>query len=293
MDNLKYLHTVNGKGLVEIKCPYSIQDTVPTVDNLKYLHTVNGKGLVEIKCPYSIRDTVPTVDNLKYLHTVNGKVQLKQNTEYFYQKQGQMGATGRKYCYLFILTCHGHLVEKIDFNPAFWEDMLLKLDWFWHNYLCPELLYQTIKQKQQEESQHKLLSPTSTTDVKELPSSKSNKSSMQFLSSVPVSHSVAVSSCRNSAKAVQPCSFVSTRVSQSRKANQKTKKATKTASRKKIKTAPVYCCGTCTCVCVENPKQYSEHSIECSGCSLWFHFQCEVIKEENIPKGKWLCKKCK
>ena len=131
--------------------------------------------------------------------------------------------------------------------------MLLKLDWLWHNCLCPELLHQTIKQKQQEESQHKLLSPTSTTDVKELPSSKSKKSSIQFLSSVPVSHSVAVSSPRrDSAKAVQPCSFVSTRVSQSRKANQKTKKTTKTASRKKIKTAPVYCCGSCTCVCIEN-----------------------------------------
>ena len=44
---------------------------------------------IQIKCPYSIWDTVPTVD----LHTVNGKVQLKENTEYFYQIQGQMGAT--------------------------------------------------------------------------------------------------------------------------------------------------------------------------------------------------------
>ena len=155
---------------------------------------------------------------------------------------------------------------------------------FWHNCLCPELLYQTIKLKQ-EESQHKLLSPSSTTDVKELPSSKSKKSSIQFLSSVPVSHSVAVPSpCRDSAKAVQPCSFVSTRVSQSRKANQKTKKTTKTASWKKIKIV---------CVCVENSKQYLEDNIECSGCSLWFHFECEGIKEENNPKGKWLCRKCK
>ena len=159
---------------------------------------------IQIKCPYSIKDTVQTVDNLKYLHTLNGKVQLKQNTK-FYQIQGQMGASGRKYCYLFIFTNHGHLTEKIDFNPAFWEDMLLKLDWFWHNGFFPELLYQTIKQKQ-EESQHKLLSPTSTTDVKELPSSKSKKSSIQFLSSVPVSHSVAVPSpCRDSAKAMLFC----------------------------------------------------------------------------------------
>ena len=77
-----------------------------------------GKGLVEIKCPYSIRDTVPTVDNLKYLHTVNGKVQLKQNPEYFYQIQGQMGATGRKYCNLSIFTSHGHLIEKYRLQPC-------------------------------------------------------------------------------------------------------------------------------------------------------------------------------
>ena len=29
-----------------------------------------GKGLVKVKCPYSIRDIVPSVENLKYLEMI-------------------------------------------------------------------------------------------------------------------------------------------------------------------------------------------------------------------------------
>ena len=49
-----------------------------------------SQGFVEIKCPYSIRNTCPDAENLKYLESVDGKVQLKTNTDYYYQIQGQM-----------------------------------------------------------------------------------------------------------------------------------------------------------------------------------------------------------
>ena len=54
-----------------------------------------GDGLVEIKCPYSIRDTAPSVENLPYLHMVDGKIALKTNSDYYFQVQGQVKVTGK------------------------------------------------------------------------------------------------------------------------------------------------------------------------------------------------------
>ena len=69
-----------------------------------------GKGLVEVNCPYSIRDTVPSAENLKYLEMIGGKVVLKKNSNYYYQIQGQMGVTGRSYTDLVIFTSHKNII---------------------------------------------------------------------------------------------------------------------------------------------------------------------------------------
>ena len=57
-----------------------------------------------------------------------------------------------------------------------------------------------------------------------------------------------------------------------------------------------YLCGTCKNICVGNPIQFNELSIECSTCKNWFHFGClgftgdePFIKKKNV---KWFCKKC-
>ena len=68
-----------------------------------------GHFVVEIKCPYSICETVPTSDNLTYLYEVeteNGhkSEMLKQNHSYYAQVQGQMAITGIKRAYFFVYT---------------------------------------------------------------------------------------------------------------------------------------------------------------------------------------------
>ena len=78
---------------------------------------------------------------------VDGKIALKTNSDYCFQVQGQMGVTGKKYTNFVVFTSHGHFIQRIDFDPAFWESMLVKLEWFWANCLFPELLTKAIKQR--------------------------------------------------------------------------------------------------------------------------------------------------
>ena len=89
-----------------------------------------GQGLVEIKCPYSIKDACPDAENLNYLESVDGKVQLKTNTDYYYQIQGQIGTTGRLFTDFFVFTFHGHFLQSIKFDKNFWLSMVNRLEWF-------------------------------------------------------------------------------------------------------------------------------------------------------------------
>ena len=47
-----------------------------------------GAGVLEIKCPYSILNEVPTAKNVPYLKIKDGRIILKKNHAYFAQVQG-------------------------------------------------------------------------------------------------------------------------------------------------------------------------------------------------------------
>ena len=163
-----------------------------------------GKGLVEIKCPYSIRDTAPTDENLSYLQISDRKIQLKTNSEYYYQVQGQMAVTGRLYTDFVVFTCHGNLIQRIKFDSCFWEGILNKLEWFWVNCLCPELLTKKIKQKQLPECTEipTTVSPVTRKDgnhESKSPVTNCDSSGFQITSRVRVSsHRVSLSASYNS-----------------------------------------------------------------------------------------------
>ena len=79
-----------------------------------------GEGLVEIKCPYSIKGEIPSSANLSYLHEVTNTenqkyTTLKKNTSYYFQVQGQLGVTNRKYCDFFVYTTAGFHLERKEF----------------------------------------------------------------------------------------------------------------------------------------------------------------------------------
>ena len=100
-------------------------------------------GTVEYKCPYSARELTP-VEACKHVKGLfckieNEKAKLKLNHNYHYQVQGVLGITKRKWCDFVVWTPKGTLIERIYFNPAFWENMLPKLESFYDNAILPEL----------------------------------------------------------------------------------------------------------------------------------------------------------
>ena len=70
-------------------------------------------------------------------------------------------------------------------------------------------------------------------------------------------------------------------------------KAKKLAQKvKKQNLSHMYLGGLCKKEVVEKPTKFSEESIGCDKCPLWYHFTCVGIEEGHKIKGKWYCAKC-
>ncbi|XP_052759884.1 uncharacterized protein LOC128246165 [Mya arenaria] len=113
-------------------------------------HCTESVGLVEIKCPASKKWRMQTPeecceDNDFFCQLENGKVLLKETHKYYYQVQGQMGITGRKWCDFVVWTCVGLSIQRIAFCESFWLKMLCQLDRFCLESYIPELYAQRVK----------------------------------------------------------------------------------------------------------------------------------------------------
>ena len=104
----------------------------------------HGLGLVEIKCPGSLRNEIPTSDNYNHLKKVNKRDILNESSEYYCQIQGQMALTKRNYTDFFVFTLKGYHCSRIAFDLTFWEKVLKNLDEFWKKYMVPELLFKNV-----------------------------------------------------------------------------------------------------------------------------------------------------
>lgn len=99
-----------------------------------------GDFLIEIKCPYSVCETIPTAENLNYLTNVDSKVQLRKTHGYYTQIQGQLALTGKTFAWFYVYTHHGDHIEKIEFDKEHWAKVKDNLVFLWNTYLGPELL---------------------------------------------------------------------------------------------------------------------------------------------------------
>ena len=99
-----------------------------------------GDIAVEVKCPSSIRNTVPSDSNLRYLEKVNEKIQLKSKHDYMFQIQGQLAITNLNNCIFFVYTNHGYHIELIKFDQDMWCAMVKKLNYFWAKSVVKAML---------------------------------------------------------------------------------------------------------------------------------------------------------
>ena len=56
-----------------------------------------------------------------------------------------MAVTERMYCDCFIFSFAGNAIVRLDFDEKFWLDMLRHFNWFWQNFVAPELLTEELK----------------------------------------------------------------------------------------------------------------------------------------------------
>jgi len=100
---------------------------------------INSDYIVEIKCPYVARNMeVRPGKFFPFLCLVDDKICLKPTHNYYYQIQGQLGISQRKYCYLIIYTHIDLFVLTISFNEIFfYEELVPKLKVFYDEIYCP------------------------------------------------------------------------------------------------------------------------------------------------------------
>ena len=143
--NYKAVISLRHKGFKVNECGLFISKDYPFLGaspDLLTSCTCCGKGICEIKCPESIKDQIPTFENYKHLVKNNsGSTTLSKPSEYYTQVQGLMGILGVDYCDIFVYTAKGYHIERICFDPTFWESVQSNLIQFWVEYLSVELIY--------------------------------------------------------------------------------------------------------------------------------------------------------
>ena len=66
---------------------------------------------------------------------------LKLNHPHYSQAQGQMAISERSWCDFLLYTPKGISVQRIPFDPSYWEGELLpKLEEFWHKCVAPKIV---------------------------------------------------------------------------------------------------------------------------------------------------------
>ena len=102
-------------------------------------------GIFEIKSPYSQRNKTPreACDSPGFYCNVNngGIISLRKNHSYYCQVQGQMAISERSWCDFVIYTTKEINIQRIPFEPTFWNNELLpKLIEFYDKCMAPEIV---------------------------------------------------------------------------------------------------------------------------------------------------------
>lgn len=111
-------------------------------------HCQPVQGLLEVKCPSVHKNKTPEEacsDSDFCCQLIDGHVRLKENHNYFFQVQGQMGVSGKLWCDFVIWTLKGMSVERISFQSAVWVTMKSQLESFYVNAVVPELFSNRVK----------------------------------------------------------------------------------------------------------------------------------------------------
>ena len=104
-----------------------------------------GKGVVEVKCPYTLKDKTILekckTDTNFCLTMVGDKFTLKKTHQYYYQVQAQIFLCNVSYCDFVLYSPHeATFMERILPDDAFWVTNVEKAEQFFNRCVLPEIL---------------------------------------------------------------------------------------------------------------------------------------------------------
>lgn len=94
-------------------------------------------GLCEVKCPHSKREEDLLVSCQQpsfFLYNHGGQPKLKESHPYYYQVQTQLALTGTEWADFVVYTQNSMVIQRISFDPNFWEQCIYKLRDFYVKY---------------------------------------------------------------------------------------------------------------------------------------------------------------
>lgn len=98
---------------------------------------ISEDSIVEIKCPYTAKDreiSSVTVPYLKPANMDSTELTLDKNHMYYFQVQGQLLCSRRKYCHFVVFTLRDLKVVRVPFDQPFVDSMVAKLKRFFGNH---------------------------------------------------------------------------------------------------------------------------------------------------------------
>lgn len=106
---------------------------------------IGDDGIVEVKCPATAANFTPVeaIENKKITFCTKddcNNIKIKRNHSYYYQIQGQLQITDRKYCIFIVWTPKGLAYEIIEKDNDFWNSIVSKLEEFYLTCILPELI---------------------------------------------------------------------------------------------------------------------------------------------------------
>lgn len=123
-------------GKKTIRCGLFIDPSMPFLGATPDRLVEGEEAIVEVKCPYVGKDSKIMAGKFFPFFEISGgeTLKLKENHSYFYQIQGQLRIARKEFCYFVVFTHSDLHVEKIYYDPAFFERMLPLLRQFYESH---------------------------------------------------------------------------------------------------------------------------------------------------------------
>ena len=99
-----------------------------------------GKGVVELKCPYSARDYTVHESALDYVEYAADSIRLKKEHSYFYQVQTQIFLCQAQFAHFAVWTPKGIHIERVEPCVEFFHGVVAKVQPFYLRVILPELI---------------------------------------------------------------------------------------------------------------------------------------------------------